>query len=102
VADADFRLLGHAPNENRFTMSQTGEVGRHLPPCLKSKKEIAVFAFVVAMASAQTKSSMSGKCGKPDVQQNIAAGDQSDHVLLSGRESGATKGEVGGIASKED
>jgi hypothetical protein len=32
------RLLGGAPDENRFTMSRTGEMGVRLSPCLKSKK----------------------------------------------------------------
>jgi hypothetical protein len=68
---------------------------------MKYKVLWAVFAFVVMMASAQTKSSMSGRCGKPDVQQNIPAGDQSDHVFTLGQGKCATKGEVGGTASKE-
>jgi len=40
----------------------------------------ALFAFVVAMTPAPTKSTMSGKCGKPDVQQNIPTGDSADHA----------------------
>jgi hypothetical protein len=31
-----------APDENRFTMSRTGEMGVRLSPCLKSKNEIPV------------------------------------------------------------
>jgi hypothetical protein len=38
-AGADLRLLG-APDENRFTMSRTGEMGVRLSPCFK--KEIPV------------------------------------------------------------
>jgi len=52
----------------------------------------------------KTKSSMSGKCGKLDVQQNIPAGDpvtSRTMFLLSGQGKCATKGEEGGTASKE-
>jgi hypothetical protein len=62
---------------------------------------IAVFVFAVATAPAQTKMSMSGKCGKPDVLQNIPAGDSASHVFTLGQGKCATKGEVGGAASKE-
>jgi len=61
----------------------------------------AVFAFVVAVTPAQTKSSMSGKCGKPDVQQNIPAGDSPSHVFILAQGKCETKGDVGGAASKE-
>ena len=60
-----------------------------------------VFAFVVAIAPAQTKISTSGKCGKPDVQQNIPAGDSPGHVFVLTQGKCETKGEVGGAASKE-
>ncbi len=60
-----------------------------------------VFAFVVAIAPAQTKISTSGKCGKPDVQQNIPAGDSPGHVFVRTQGKCETKGEVGGAASKE-
>jgi hypothetical protein len=61
----------------------------------------AVFAFAVAMTPAQTKLTSSGKCGKPEVQQNIAAGDQMGHLFTLAYGKCATKGEVGGAASKE-
>jgi hypothetical protein len=61
----------------------------------------AVFALVVAMTPAQTKQSMSGKCGKPDEQHDIAAGDQIGHVFTMASGKCVTKGEVGGAASKE-
>ncbi len=61
----------------------------------------AVFALVVAMASAQTKNSSSGKCGKPDVMHSIPAGDQAGHVFVLEQGKCVTKGEVGGAASKE-
>src|SRR5580765_2154796 len=61
----------------------------------------AVFSFVVAMAPAQTKFASSGKCGKPASQQSIAAGDQIGHLFTLASGKCATKGEVGGAASKE-
>jgi hypothetical protein len=61
----------------------------------------AVFAFFVAMTPAQTKISTSGKCGKPDVQQNIPAGDSPGHVFFLTQGKCETKGEVSGAASKE-
>jgi hypothetical protein len=60
-----------------------------------------LFGFVVAMASAQTKTSSSGKCAKPDVQQNIPAGDHPGHVFTLAQGKCVSKGEVGGEASKE-
>jgi hypothetical protein len=60
-----------------------------------------LFALVVAMASAQTKASFSGKCGKPDVQHNIPAGDQTGHVFTLAQGKCTSKGEVGGAMSKE-
>jgi hypothetical protein len=61
----------------------------------------AVFAFAVALTPAQTKFASSGKCGKPDAQQNIAAGDQIGHLFTLASGKCATKGEVGGAVSKE-
>jgi hypothetical protein len=60
----------------------------------------AVFTFVAAMTPAQTKLTSSGKCGKPDNQQSIAAGDQIGHLFTLASGKCATKGEVGGAASK--
>jgi len=61
----------------------------------------AVFTFAVAMTPAQTKIPMSGKCGKPDVEQSVPAGDQPGHDFMLAQGKCATKGEVGGAASKE-
>jgi hypothetical protein len=61
----------------------------------------AVFSFVVAMTPAQTKLTSSGKCVKPDNPQSIAAGDQIGHLFTLASGKCATKGEVGGAASKE-
>lgn len=41
----------------------------------------AVFSFVVAMTPAQSNLTSSGKCGKPDNPQSIAAGDQIGHLF---------------------
>jgi hypothetical protein len=61
----------------------------------------AIFAFVVSMTPAQTKLTSSGKCGKPYEQQDIEAGDQIGHLFTLTAGKCATKGEVGGAASKE-
>ena len=60
-----------------------------------------LFALVVAMASAQSKNSFSGKCGKPDVMHSIPAGDQPGHVFTLAQGKCSSKGEVGGAMSKE-
>jgi hypothetical protein len=60
-----------------------------------------VLAFAVAIAPAQTKPATSGKCSKPDVQQNIPAGDQPGHAFALAQGKCVTKGEVGGATSKE-
>jgi hypothetical protein len=61
----------------------------------------AVVALAVAMASAQTKNSISGKCAKPDVYQSIPAGDQPGHMFTLAQGKCASKGETGGAMSKE-
>jgi hypothetical protein len=61
----------------------------------------AIFAFVISMTPAQTKLTSSGKCGKPDAHQDIAAGDQIGRLFALASGKCATKGEVGGAASKE-
>ncbi len=61
----------------------------------------AVFAFAVAMTPAQPNPTTSGKCGKPDVQQSIPAGDREGHAFALAQGKCATKGEVGGAQSKE-
>jgi len=60
-----------------------------------------IVALAVAMASAQTKATMSGKCGKPDVQQSIPAGDQQGHVFVLAQGTCTVTGDVGGAAAKE-
>lgn len=61
----------------------------------------ALFAFAGAAAPAQVKSSISGKCGKPDVVQSIPAGDKDGHMFLLQQGKCVSMGEVGGAKSKE-
>jgi hypothetical protein len=61
----------------------------------------AIVALAVVMASAQTKTDLSGKCSKPDVQQSVPAGDQPGHVLTLAQGKCSAMGDVGGAAGKE-
>ena len=61
----------------------------------------AVVALAVVTASAQTRTSLSGKCNKPDVQQNVPAGDQAGHAFTLAQGKCTATGEVGGAAGKE-
>ncbi|MGB7847788.1 MAG: hypothetical protein WBL63_19405 [Candidatus Acidiferrum sp.] len=61
----------------------------------------AVFALTAAMTPAQTKTTSSGKCAKPDVTQSIPAGDHEGHLFTLASGKCATKGEVRGATSKE-
>jgi hypothetical protein len=61
----------------------------------------AVVALAVAMASAQTKSTLSGKCSKPDVQQSVPAGDQQGHALTLAQGKCTAMGDLGGAAGKD-
>jgi len=56
---------------------------------------------LAVMASAQTKTTMSGKCGKADVQQSIPAGDQQGHVFTLAQGKCSVNGDVNGAAGKE-
>ena len=64
---------------------------------------LAVFVSATASASAQTAFTMSGKCGKPDIQQSVPAGDAPDHVmtLTQGRCVPVKAAEFGGSPGKE-
>ena len=61
----------------------------------------AVVALAVVMASAQTKSTLSGKCSKPDVQHSIPTGDQAGHAFTLAQGKCTAMGEVDGAAGKE-
>jgi hypothetical protein len=58
-------------------------------------------AFAVAMASGQTKFTSSGKCGKPDAEQNISVPDKDGHVFKLAQGKCVTKGEINSATSKE-
>ena len=60
-----------------------------------------LLALAMATSSGQTKSDISGKCSKPDVQQSIPAGDKDGHVFVLAQGKCTAKGEVAGVASKE-
>ena len=59
-----------------------------------------IVALAAAMASAQTKTTMSGKCGKPDVQQSVPAGDREGHVFMLSQGTCTVTGSVNGAAAK--
>jgi hypothetical protein len=70
------------------------------------RKTIATILIVLASAAsalAQTKITMSGKCGKPDVQQMVPAADAPDHMmtLAQGKCVPTKAAEFGGSPSKE-
>ena len=60
-----------------------------------------VLGLSMATSSAQTKSEFSGKCGKPDVQQSVPAGDKDGHVFVLMQGKCTASGEVNGVAAKE-
>jgi hypothetical protein len=64
---------------------------------------LVVLVSAAASASAQTKFTMSGKCGKPDVQQSAPAADAPDHLmtLAQGKCVPVKAAEFGGSPSKE-
>lgn len=61
----------------------------------------AIVALAVVMASAQTKTSMAGKCGKPDVEQSIPAGDQPGHAFMISQGKCTADGKIGGAMGKD-
>ena len=59
-------------------------------------------AVATLAASAQTKSTFSGKCGKADTMQSVPAGDKDGHVFMIQQGKCTTeKGEVDGAKSKD-
>jgi hypothetical protein len=61
----------------------------------------ALLVLTIATVSAQTKTTMSGKCSKADVQQSIPAGDQQGHVFMLAQGKCTVTGDVSGAAGKE-
>lgn len=64
---------------------------------------LLVLVSAAATVQAQTKFSMSGKCGKPDVQQAVPVPDDSNHVmtLAQGKCTPVKPADIGGSVSKE-
>jgi len=61
-----------------------------------------LLAVAAVPASAQTKNTFSGKCGKADMVQSVPAGDKDGHVFMIQQGKCTTeKGEVGGAKSKD-
>ena len=61
----------------------------------------ALTVLTIVTASAQTKTTMSGKCSKANVQQSIPAGDQQGHVFTLAQGKCTVTGDVAGAAGKE-
>jgi hypothetical protein len=58
--------------------------------------------IAVSLASAQTKRTFSGKCGKPENPQSIPVGDKDGHMFIVEQGKCETdKGEIGGAKSKD-
>jgi hypothetical protein len=61
----------------------------------------AFVALVAVLASAQTKTTMTGKCGKPDVQQSVPAGDQMGHAFVLSQGKCSVTGKINGVTPKD-
>jgi hypothetical protein len=61
----------------------------------------AFVALAVVLASAQTKTTMTGKCGKADVQQSVPAGDQPGHAFVLSQGKCSVTGKVNGATGKD-
>ncbi len=61
----------------------------------------AVLVLAVVMASAQTKTTMTGKCGKNDVQQSVPAGDQQGHMFMVDQGKCTITASLNGATAKE-
>lgn len=62
----------------------------------------AVLALALATASAQTKNSFSGNCAKPDSPPSIPTGDVDGHIFSLAQVKCTAKGDVNGLAAKDD
>ncbi len=61
----------------------------------------AMVAVAALMASAQTKTTMTGKCNKPEVQQSVPAGDQQGHMFTVAQGMCSTTASVNGAMAKQ-
>jgi len=63
---------------------------------------VCVLMTVAAtMVAAQTKTTMTGKCGKADVQQSVPAGDQQGHMYMVSQGKCSVVGSVNGAVAKQ-
>ena len=61
----------------------------------------AVFVLTLSTTSAQSKSSFSGRCEKPDVLQSLPAGDVDGHIFSIAHIKCSSTGDINGAASKD-
>jgi len=59
-----------------------------------------VVTLAVVAGSAQTKTTMSGKCEKSQVQQSISIPDQQGHMFMLAQGNCTANGDIGGTAGK--
>ena len=60
-----------------------------------------LIAVAAAMSTAQTKTTMTGTCGKPDVQQSVPAGDQQGHMYMVSQGKCSVTGSINGAVAKQ-
>jgi hypothetical protein len=58
-------------------------------------------AVAATMGTAQTKTTMTGQCGKPDVQQSVPAGDQQGHMYMISQGKCTVTGSINGAVAKQ-
>ena len=60
-----------------------------------------LIAVAAAMGAAQTKTTMTGTCGKADVQQSVQAGDQPGHMYMVSQGKCSVTGSINGAVAKQ-
>ena len=60
-----------------------------------------LLALALAAASAETKTTFTGKCAKPDVQQGVPAGDQDGHVFMVTQGKCSITGNINGVIARQ-
>jgi hypothetical protein len=61
----------------------------------------AAMVLAVVVASAQTKTTIVGKCGKAQTQQSVDAGDQQGHMFIVAQGACSITGNVNGAVAKQ-
>src|ERR1700751_786310 len=61
----------------------------------------AVMVLATIAASAQTKTTMTGKCDKPQTEQRVPAGDQDGHVFMVAQGQCSIIGGMGDARAKQ-